>query len=558
MDNDFLSITIGDLLDRQARENGDNDAVVYVDRGLRLNYRQYRDVVNRAAKGFMRLGVKKGEHVAIWATNYPEWLYTQMGTAKMGAVLVTVNPSYRTSELEYLLRQSDTTTLVLTQGYRDADYVQMVNELVPELITSKPGELSSARFPCLKNLIFVPKGGQPTPPGMFSWNELLEMGDAVSDAELQIAQKSTDPEDVINIQYTSGTTGYPKGAMLTHQNIVGDAYLVTECLKLTPKDRLCAPVPFYHCFGCVMANLGCLTRGATLVPIETYDAKQVLEAVQAERCTTLYGVPTMFIGELNHPDFARYDLSSLRTGIMAGSPCPIEVMRAVVDKMGAREITIAYGQTESSPVSTQTRTDDPLDRRVTTVGRLLPGLEAKVVDPVTGDKLPPGQIGEYCVRGFTIMKGYYNMPEATDKAIDADGWLHSGDLAIMDEEGYFNISGRIKDMIIRGGENIYPREIEEFLYTYPKIADVQVIGVPSEKYGEEVMAWVKLKQGQIATADEIRDYCRGKISNFKVPRYVKFVDAFPMTVTGKIQKYKMRQQAVEELGLQTAAAIKTA
>ncbi len=554
--NDFLSTTIGDLLDRQAREFGDNDAVVYVDRGLRLNYRQYRDVCNRAAKGFMRLGVQKGDNVAIWATNYPEWLYTQMGTAKMGAVLVTVNPSYRTNELEYLLRQSDTKALVLIKGYRDANYVQMVNDLVPELATSKPGALASSRFPRLKHVIYV--GKEATPPGMIGWDELLTLGDGVSDDALRQAQANTHPEDVINIQYTSGTTGYPKGAMLTHRNIIGDAYLVTDCLNLTPKDRLCAPVPFYHCFGCVMANLGCLTRGATLVPIETYDPKQVLEAVQAEHCTTLYGVPTMFIGELNHPDFAKYNLSSLRTGIMAGSPCPIEVMRAVVDKMGAREMTIAYGQTESSPVSTQTRTDDPLERRVTTVGRLLPNLEGKVIDPVTGETLPSGKIGEYCVRGFTIMQGYYNMPDATRVAIDADGWLHSGDLAVMDADGYFNITGRIKDMIIRGGENIYPREIEEFLYTHPKIADVQVIGVPSEKYGEEVAAWVKLKEGQVATEDEIRAFCQGKISNYKIPKYVKFVDSFPMTITGKIQKYKMRQTAIEELGLQAAAATKTA
>ena len=556
---DFLSITIGDLLDRQARDYANNDAVVYPDRGLRLNYRQYRDMVNRAAKGFMRLGIKKGEHVAIWATNYPEWLFTQMGTAKTGAVLVTVNPSYRSSELEYLLRQSDATTLVLIKGYRDANYVQMVNELVHELASAKPGTLSSAKFPSLRHVIYVSKNAsEPTPAGMLAWRDLLALGDGVSDQELDDAQARTAHADVINIQYTSGTTGFPKGAMLTHRNIVGDAKLVTDCLNLTDRDRLCAPVPFYHCFGCVMANLGCLTKGATLVPVETFDARQVLEAVQAERCTTLYGVPTMFIAELNHPDFAQYNLSSLRTGIMAGSPCPIEVMRAVVDKMGAKEITIAYGQTETSPVSTQTRTDDPLQRRVSTVGRTLPGLEAKVVDPATGATLPPGQIGEYVVRGFTIMQGYYKMPEATAKTIDADGWLHSGDLATMDADGYFNITGRIKDMIIRGGENIYPREIEEFLYSHPKVADVQVIGVPSEKYGEEVMAWVKLKPGQTATVEEIRDLCKGKIANYKIPKYVTFVDAFPMTVTGKIQKYKMREQSIADLGLERAAAIKTA
>lgn len=559
MANDYLNITIGDLLDLQAREYADNDAVVYVDRGLRLNYRQYRDVCNRAAKGFMRLGVKKGDHVAIWATNYPEWLFTQMGTAKMGAVLVTVNPSYRTHELDYLLRQSDTTTLVLIRNYRDANYVQMVKDLVPELATSRPGHLVSANFPRLKNIVYVSKEpSEPTPAGMFAWNELMKLGDSVDDADLRAAQANTAPDDVINIQYTSGTTGYPKGAMLTHRNIVGDANLVTDCLNLTFKDRLCAPVPFYHCFGCVMANLGCLTKGATLVPVETYDPKEVLEAVQAEHCTTLYGVPTMFIGELNYPDFAKYDLSSLRTGIMAGSPCPIEVMKAVVDKMGAKEVTIAYGQTESSPVSTQTRTDDPLERRVTTVGRVLPGLEGKVVDVKTGKDLPPGQIGEYCVRGFTIMKGYYNMPEATRAAVDDEGWLHSGDLATMDAEGYFNITGRIKDMIIRGGENIYPREIEEFLYKHPKVADVQVIGVPSEKYGEEVMAWIKLKPAEAATEEELREFCKGQISNFKIPKYFRFVDNYPMTVTGKIQKYKMRQQAIEDLGLQKASEIKTA
>jgi len=553
---DALSITIGDLIDRQAEVFPNNDAVVYVDRGLRLTYQQYRDIINRAAKGFLRLGVKKGDHVAIWATNYPEWLFTQMGTAKIGAVLVTVNPSYRANELDYLLRQSDTTTLVLIKGYRDADYVAMVNELIPELAASKPGELHTERFPRLKHLIYV--GAGPTPAGMLPWAELLAMGDAVSDDELRAAQAATDPEDVINIQYTSGTTGYPKGAMLTHRNILGDAYLVTDCLNLTDKDRLCAPVPFYHCFGCVMANLGCLIRGATLVPIESFDPKQVLEAVQAERCTALYGVPTMFIAEMNHPDFAKYDLSSLRTGIMAGSPCPIEVMRAAVNRMNLREITIAYGQTETSPVSTQTRTDDSLERRVTTVGRLLPGLEAKIIDPQTGETLPPGKPGEYCVRGFVVMKGYYNMPEATAQTIDADGWLHSGDLAVMDEDGYFNITGRIKDMIIRGGENIYPREIEEFLYTHPKIADVQVIGVPSEKYGEEVMAWIKLRDGETATEEEIRAFCKGKIADFKIPRYIKFVDSFPMTITGKIQKYKMREAAIKELGLEAVAATRTA
>jgi fatty-acyl-CoA synthase len=394
---------------------------------------------------------------------------------------------------------------------------------------------------------------------MWLWDEVKAKADAVSPATLTTLQAQCRPDDVINIQYTSGTTGYPKGAMLTHWNIVADASYVADCMRFTERDRLCIPVPFYHCFGCVMGTLLCVTKGATMViPAEYFDPLKTLTAVQQERCTAIYGVPTMFIAELSHPDFAKFDLRSLRTGIMAGSPCPIEVMRQVVDRMGAKELTIAYGQTEASPVITQTRTEDSIERRVATVGRPLPDVEVKIVDPSTGEERPRGQQGELWARGFVVMKGYYNMPEATAKAIDADGWLHTGDLATMDEQGYCKITGRLKDMLIRGGENVYPREVEEFLYTHPKVADVQVVGVPDLKYGEEVMAWIKLKPGHEASAEEIVAFCKGKIAHYKVPRYVKFTGEFPMTVTGKVQKYKLRERAIEELGLQAAAQVKTA
>jgi fatty-acyl-CoA synthase len=470
--------------------------------------------------------------------------------------LVTVNPAYRLYELEYLLKQSETETLLLIDSFKTSDYVGMINELIPELRDATPGELRSARFPRLKRVIFI--GGE-LHPGMLLWSDLARRGAGVSDAELARRQTACDPDDVINLQYTSGTTGFPKGAMLTHFNIVADASYIAECMKFSERDRLCIPVPFYHCFGCVLGTLCCVTRGvAMIIPAEYFDPIKTLAAVEKERCTGLHGVPTMFIAELQHPDFDTFRFPELRTGIMAGSPCPIEVMKQVVEHMGAKEITIAYGLTEASPVITQTRTDDPIELRVTTVGRALPNVEVKIVDPKTGQELPRGEQGELCTRGFIVMKGYYNLPEATTTAIDADGWLHTGDLATMDECGYCKITGRLKDMIIRGGENIYPREIEEFLYTNPKIADVQVVGVPDIRYGEEVMACVKLKDGQTATEAEIRDFCRGKIAHYKVPRYVKFVAQFPMTVSGKIQKYKMREAAVHELGLEDAARVATA
>ncbi|GIM44740.1 putative acyl-CoA synthetase YngI [Collibacillus ludicampi] len=552
---DIMHLTVGQLLSKIADQYPEHEAVVYADRDLRYTYRQFYEICGQAAKGFMKLGIAKGDQLAIWASNYPEWLITQFATGRMGAVLVTVNTNYRTAELEYLLRQSDTSTLLLMESYRGVSYTEMLYEIVPELKDAEPGKLQSQRFPCLKNVVIL---SDKKYPGMFNWSDVMELGKTVSDEELREREDSLDPFDVINMQYTSGTTGFPKGVMLTHSNIINNGRNISECMNLTYQDRLCIPVPFFHCFGCVLGTMACVSVGATMVPVQEFDALEVLKTVEKERCTGLHGVPTMFIAELNHPEFSSFDLSSLRTGIMAGSPCPIEVMKAVVERMGAREITIAYGQTESSPVITQTRTNDPIELRVTSVGRPLPHVEVKIVDPSTGKELPPGEQGELCTRGYHVMKGYYKNPEATKNVIDEDGWLHTGDLATMDENGYFKITGRLKDMIIRGGENIYPREIEEFLYTHPKIRDVQVIGVPSVKYGEEVMAWIQVKDGETLTPEEVRAYCEGKIARFKIPRYIEFCESFPMTASGKIQKFKLREQAIELLGLHDAASIETA
>lgn len=539
-------MTVGKLLEQVANFYPQREAVVYPQRGLRLTYKQFDDECRRVAKGLMRLGIEKGEHVAIWATNHPEWVTTQFATGKMGAVLVTVNTNYRTAELDYLLQQSDSTTLILMESYRGVSYVDMLYEIVPELKSSDPGKLQAAKLPNLKNVILL---GETRFPGMFLWSDVLAMSASVNDRMLDERMESLDPDDVINMQYTSGTTGFPKGVMLSHNNIVNNGANIAECMKLTEHDRMCIPVPFFHCFGCVLGTMACVTAGAAMIPIQEFDPLQVLQTVEAERCTALHGVPTMFIAELNHPEFEQFDLSSLRTGIMAGSPCPIEVMKAVVEKMGATEITIAYGQTESSPVITQTRTDDPVELRVTTVGRALPNVETKIVEPGTNREVPRGVQGELCTRGYHVMKGYYKNEEATAQVIDANGWLHTGDLAVMDNNGYCQITGRIKDMIIRGGENVYPREIEEFLYTHPKVLDVQVVGVPDERYGEEVMAWICLKEGETATPEEIREYCLSRIARFKVPRYVEFCSSYPMTASGKIQKFKLREQAVELLNI---------
>ena len=554
--------TIGDTLDAQTARFADREVLVHVNTGARFTYSQFQAEVDRIARGLMALGIAKGHHVGIWATNYTEWLLTQYATAKIGAVLVTVNPAYRTHELAYLIEQAQLNALVIIGRFRTSDYAAMVNELVPELRDSNPGQLSSAQFPHLRHVVFIPPQDDPdapTPAGMWRWNDLHAQCENVSQDALRSRQSECRPDDVINIQYTSGTTGNPKGAMLTHHNLLANALHVGDCMEVTEADRLCIPVPFYHCFGCVMGSLACVAHGSTMVvPSEHFDPLQTLRALEQERCTAVHGVPTMFIAQLGHADFAQFDLTPLRTGIMAGSPCPIEVMREVIDRMGASRITIAYGQTEASPVVTQTLADDSIERRVSTVGKVLPGVEVRLIDPENDREVGPGEQGELQTRSTMVMKGYFNMPDATADAIDSDGWLHTGDLATVDEDGYYKITGRLKDMIIRGGENIYPREIEEFLYTHPDVADVQVIGVPDQRFGEEVMAWVMLRAGADASTEDIREFCRGRIAHYKVPRYVKIADEFPMTVTGKIQKFRMREMAVEELGLQTAAGIQTA
>lgn len=553
----MLYTTLGKLLDRQAEKYPNNDAVVYHHENIRWNYLQFRDRVNKVARGLIKMGVKKGDHVAIWATNVPEWVLFQFATARVGAVMVTVNTNYKVFELEYLLRQSDSVLLVMNRGFKDSDYVKHINQLCPSLKNSRPGNLDNPKLPYLKSIVFI---GEEKHPGMYNWDDLYKMGEDVSIDMLMEVESTLDPHDVINMQYTSGTTGFPKGVMLTHYNIINNGSAIADCMKLSHKDRLCIPVPLFHCFGCVLGVMACVNKGTTMVFLESFNPIKVMESVQNEKCTGLHGVPTMFIAILGHPDFNKYDFSTLRTGIMAGSPCPIKVMEQVIDKMNMKEITIAYGQTEASPVITQTRTDDPIELRVATVGRPLPGLEVRIVDPETGKDVPYGIQGELVVRGYSIMKGYYKMEEATRAAIDEDGWLHTGDLATMDEKGYCKITGRLKDMIIRGGENIYPREIEEFLYTHPAIKDVQVIGVPDEKYGEEVMAYIILKENlvHVPTEEDIIQFVKEGLSRFKAPRYVRYLDAYPMTASGKIQKYILRDMAIQELGLSDIVNIETA
>ncbi|RFU68676.1 AMP-binding protein [Bacillus sp. V59.32b] len=542
--SELLHVTVGKLLEQTAINEGEKEAVVYHDLGLRFTYKEFEKVCREAARGFISLGIEKGDHISIWATNKPEWLITQYSTGKMGAVLVTVNTNYRAAELEYLLHQSDSSTIILMEAFKDHSYMESLYEIVPELKKCEPGKLQSKKLPKLKNVIVL---GEKRYPGTFSWDDVMAGKDSVSEEMLDVRMESMDPDDVINMQYTSGTTGFPKGVMLTHSNIVNNGYNIAACMELTSRDRLCIPVPFFHCFGCVLANMACVSVGATMVPLEEFNPEKVLRTVEAEKCTALHGVPTMFIAELNLPDFDSYNLSSLRTGIMAGSNCPIEVMKNVAHKMGASEITIAYGQTESSPVITQTRTNDPIELRVSSVGRALPNVEVKIVEPGTSHEVSRGVQGELCTRGYHVMKGYYHNPEATKEAIDGEGWLHTGDLAVMDENGYCRVTARLKDMIIRGGENIYPREIEEFLYQHPAVLDIQVIGVPDQKYGEEVMAWIIPKEGETITAETIREYCNGKISRHKIPRYIQFTDQYPMTASGKIQKYKLREQSLDLL-----------
>lgn len=536
--------TVGELLAEKAGTMPTHEALVYPDRGLRYSYSEFNEVCDTVAKGLIALGIEKGEHLAIWASNVPEWVSLQFGTGKMGAVLVTVNTNYRSAELEYLLKQSESTTLILIEDYQGNSYIDTIYQLCPELETSEPGKLQSKRLPLLKNIIIL---GEKKYQGTYNWSDIMRMADVVSDEELNARIATLDPDEVINMQYTSGTTGFPKGVMLTHSNLTNNAYNIAQCMGLTEIDRLCIPVPFFHCFGSVIGTLASVSVGATMVPVQEFNAEKVMQTVEMEKCTALHGVPTMFIAELNHPKFENYDFSTLRRGVMAGTNCPIEVMKLVMDKMNMYEITICYGQTESSPVITQTRTNDPLELKVETVGRALPNVEVKIVDPETNSELPVYEQGELCTRGYHVMKGYYNNPGATNDAIDQDGWLHTGDLAVMDENGYCRITGRLKDMIIRGGENIYPREIEEFLYTHPKVLDVQVVGVPDEKYGEEVVAWIILKEGETSTAEEIKAYFKDKISRHKIPRQIIFTDTFPLTASGKIQKFKLREQTINLL-----------
>ena len=502
----------------------------------------------------MGLGLKKGEHLAIWATNYPEWLIALFAAMKIGVVVVTVNTAYRIHEVEYLLRQSDSNALILCDGLKDIDSGEILYRLCPELKDSEPGNLKSEKLPVLRTVISV----DSDKPGMVRFKDLEKYAQKVSDEEYKRVRASLNPHEVINMQYTSGTTGFPKGVMLTHFNVLNNGKTIGDNMCFTENDKLCITVPFFHCFGLVLAIMASITHATAMVPIYFFNPLKVMKAIHEERCTAVHGVPTMFIAMLEHPDFKKFDFTSLRTGIMAGSPCPIKVMREVMDKMYMSEITIVYGQTEASPGCTQTNVSDSPELRASTVGRSMAYIEAKIVDPKTGETLPPHTPGEFCARGYNVMKGYYKMPEATAAVIDKDGWLHTGDIATVDENGYYKITGRLKDMIIRGGENIYPKEIEEFLYHHPKIKDVQVIGVPDEQYGEEVMAWIILKDGMTMTEEEVKESVRDNMARHKVPKYVKFTDSFPMTASGKIQKYKMREMSIAELGLEKAANIETA
>lgn len=549
-------LTIGQALRETARKHPERDAVVFIEPPLRMTWAELDSAVDRVARGLLGLGLAPQDHFGVWATNVPQWVLLQFATARIGVVLVNINPAYRTHELKYALRQSDVRGMALVDAFKSSNYCEMLNEACPELASAAPGRLASKEFPKLQWLISLRDEG---PRGTLSWDELLARADDVNRARLDEAAALLRPNAPINIQYTSGTTGYPKGAMLSHRNLLLNAYYAGASQRLDCRDRVCLPVPLYHCFGCVLGTLCCVVHGAAMVfPAESFQAGATLAAMERERCTAVYGVPTMFIAELEHEDFSRRDLSSLRTGIIAGSPCPIELMKRVTQEMGAREITIGYGQTEASPLITQTRTDDPIELRVGTVGRPLPGFEAKIVDVETGEELGDRRQGEFCGRGHGVMLGYYNMPDKTAEAIDAEGWLHTGDLAMREPNGYYRITGRLRDMIIRGGENVYPREIEEVLYAHPVVEEVQVVGVPDRRLGEEILAWVKSKAGKTATEEELCAFCRSSLAHFKVPRYWKFVDSFPTTVTGKIQKFKIREQAIEELGLQDLAKIETA
>ncbi|CDZ24526.1 AMP-dependent synthetase and ligase [[Clostridium] cellulosi] len=553
--NTLIDLTLPQVLDRVVDEFPDQYAFRYTTLDYTRTYKEFRDDVDTFARALIALGVKQGDHVAIWATNVPAWFITFWATTKIGAVLVTVNTAYKIHEVEYLLRQSDTHTLVMINGYKDSDYVSIMNELCPELKYSEPGKpLHTKRLPFLRNII----NAESKQPGCLSWDEAMALADTVPLEEVWRRENAINRHDVCNMQYTSGTTGFPKGVMLTHYNVVNNGKCIGDCMDLSTADKMMIQVPMFHCFGMVLSMIASMTHGATLCPIPYFSPRVALDCINKEKITCFNGVPTMFIAMLEHEDFPKTDFSHMRTGIMAGSPCPIKVMKDVVEKMHMPQITIVYGQTEASPGCTQSRVDDPLEVRVNTVGRELPGIECKIVDPVTGKDLPDNVDGEFVARGYNVMKGYYKMPEATAAVIDKDGWLHTGDLARRDSNGNFKITGRIKDMIIRGGENIYPKEIEEFIYTHPAVKDVQVIGVPDKQYGEEIMACVILKEGSTLTEDELREYIRSHIAKHKTPRYIEFVKEFPMNAAGKVLKYKMREMAIEKLGLQEDDSIETA
>jgi fatty-acyl-CoA synthase len=533
----LIGETIGNFFDETVERYRDRDALIVKHQKVRWSWGELGRRVDELAAGLVALGLERGDRIGIWSPNNYEWTLTQFATAKAGLVLVNVNPAYRRAELEYAMNKVECKALILAPALKTSNYLEIVDDLVKD-----------RKLPYLKHIVRL---GTEKTPGMLNFEDVAKAGANKERAYLADLAPKLQFDDAINIQFTSGTTGFPKGATLSHHNILNNGYFVGEGLKLTPDDRLCIPVPLYHCFGMVMGNLGCLTHGSTMVyPAEAFDPLATLKAVAEERCTALYGVPTMFIAQLDHPEFAKFDLKSLRTGIMAGSPCPIEVMKRVQSQMHMHEVTIAYGMTETSPVSTQCATDDPVERRVSTVGQVLPHIEIKIVDS-EGKAVPRGETGEFCTRGYSVMKGYWNDEEKTSEAIDDGGWMHTGDLATMDEQGYVNIVGRLKDMVIRGGENVYPREIEEFLYRHPKVQDVQVIGVPDLKYGEEICAWIKLREGHSATPEEIREFCKGQIAHYKIPRYIEFVAEFPMTITGKIQKFVMREQTIDRLGLKT-------
>jgi fatty-acyl-CoA synthase len=545
-DAPLIGATIGEKIDEARALWGDHEALVSPSHGVRLTWRQLADQVDALAAGFLALGLERGDRIGVWSLNRPEWTLTQFAAAKAGLILVTINPAYRLHELEYALAKVGCSALVTATEFKTSNYMEMVNTLAPELAKSEPGPLRALKLPKLRAVIQI---GGPKASGTIAFEDVAKMGRDRHREQLAELAEELQFDDPINIQFTSGTTGSPKGVTLTHHNILNNGYFVGRAMALTKDDRMCIPVPLYHCFGMVMGNLTALTHGATMVyPGEGFDPLVTLTTVEQEKCTTLYGVPTMFIAELDHPEFARFNLKSLRTGIMAGAPCPIEVMRRVIDKMNMKDVTIAYGMTETSPVSFQTALSDSLERRVSTVGRIHPHTEVKVVD-LEGKVVPRGQSGELCTRGYSVMLGYWDEPQKTADVLDKNGWMHTGDLATIDDEGYGNIVGRIKDMVIRGGENLYPREIEEFLYRHPKVQDVQIFGVADDRYGEELCAWIRVKPGQTLTADEVRGFCQGQIAHNKIPRYVEFVDEFPMTVTGKIQKFIMRDAVEKRLGL---------